>query len=209
MWSVKVTCTNPGCGQQQLTGAGIYKRVRQVLDIDGYYHLATEYLECGKCHKKYIGWSGAVLQQLALGLRCQFPAILTYRYACDTRVIRLLRERGLGNSATRLQKQLQEQHSEQWLQQVASYLTASEPFAQLVQLRDPPPLPHVPTYKWLLKAYAQDILLRIDSVKAKITSTYGSILKMDSTKKVTLTQKLLVLFVTDCLSFQDTLTLHV
>ena len=32
--------------------------------------------------------------------------------------------------------------------------------------------------------YGQDILSRLDHIKASITSIFGSILKMDSTKKV-------------------------
>lgn len=48
--------------------------------MDGFYSMAAEYLECGKCHKKYVAWSDAVLQQLDVGHRTQFPAILTYRY---------------------------------------------------------------------------------------------------------------------------------
>lgn len=32
--------------------------------------------------------------------------------------------------------------------------------------------------------YVQDILPRIEEIKASVTSTFGSILKMDSTKKV-------------------------
>ena len=39
--------------------------------------------------------------------------------------------------------------------------------------------------KWLLTVYSQDILTRLDDTKARITSTYGSILKLDYTRKVT------------------------
>ena len=48
-----------------------------------------------------------------------------------------------------------------------------------------PPLPAVvPSCKWLLSVYSQDILTRLEVVKARITFTYGTVLKMDSTKKV-------------------------
>ena len=57
----------------------------------------------------------------------QFPTILTYRYACDVRVIRLLR-RGLGNSATQLQRKLTEQHSERWLVRTIQYLNDCKNF---------------------------------------------------------------------------------
>ena len=111
------------------------------------------------------------------------------RYACDRKVICLLRERGLGNSSTRLQQQLKEQHGEHWLRRTLRYLTECENFVnrpgiQEVPFQEPPqPLP-VPTFRWLLHAYTFDILQRVDAVKAQITSTYGRILKMDSSKKV-------------------------
>ncbi|XP_076856704.1 uncharacterized protein LOC143510799 [Brachyhypopomus gauderio] len=43
----------------------------------------------------------------------------------------------------------------------------------------------VPTPKWLLTVYAQDVLSRLEETKARVTSIYGAVLKMDSTKKVT------------------------
>ncbi|CAL8358273.1 unnamed protein product [Merluccius merluccius] len=66
------------CGKHKLTAAGLYQTVRQVLDIDGWYDLATEYLECKGWSKKYPGWSEDILGQLDMGHRSQFPALLTY-----------------------------------------------------------------------------------------------------------------------------------
>ncbi|KAK1902405.1 Ubiquitin-conjugating enzyme E2 G2 [Dissostichus eleginoides] len=45
-------------------------------------------------------------------------------------------------------------------------------------------MPPVPKHRWLMQVYAQDVLQRLDEIKATITSQYGRILKMDSTKKV-------------------------
>ncbi|XP_026110190.1 uncharacterized protein LOC113083135 [Carassius auratus] len=45
-------------------------------------------------------------------------------------------------------------------------------------------MPSIPKHRWLMQVYAQDVLQRLDEVKATITSQYGRILKMDSTKKV-------------------------
>ena len=87
-----------------------------------------------------------------------------------------------------LSHRLREQHSEEWLHRTAAYLTACEPFASshLVSttFKSPPALPDLPRPEWLLTVFISDVCLRLDEVKAKITSTYGSILKMDSTKKV-------------------------
>lgn len=111
------------------------------------------------------------------------------RYSCDNRVLRMMRERTLGNSVTQLYKKLMEQHSEAWTQRVLQYLTACEPFTRssLVQppvFAEPPILPALPKPKWLLAVYARDVLGRLHEVKAKITSVFGCVLKMDSTKKV-------------------------
>ncbi|KAH3848165.1 hypothetical protein DPMN_090522 [Dreissena polymorpha] len=43
----------------------------------------------------------------------------------------------------------------------------------------------VPKHRWLMQVYSQDVLLRLREMKASITSVFGEILKIDSTKKVT------------------------
>ncbi|CAL8301230.1 unnamed protein product [Gadus morhua 'NCC'] len=154
LWKVRLSC--PQC-KGQLTGAGIHKRARKVLDVDRYYLMVTETLRCNSssCISNYLSTSQTVLDQLSLALRGEFRLILTRKYACDIRVIRMLRERTLGNSSTRLAKQLRENHGEEWLQ------------------------------RWLLTVYGKDLMSRMGHIKASITSTFGSILKMDSTKKMT------------------------
>ena len=46
-----------------------------------------------------------------------------------------------------------------------------------------PPLAAIPKPDWFLAVYLRDVISRIEETKAKITSTFGEILKMDSTKK--------------------------
>ncbi|KAF6715539.1 hypothetical protein FQA47_016413 [Oryzias melastigma] len=190
LWKVRLLCTNPTCTQHQLSSGGLHRRVRQVLDIDRYYNLVTETLICTKCRTSYLSWGQQILQQLDLPHRSEFRVILTRRYACDIRVIRLLRERGLGNSSARLIAQLKENHSEEWLQRVSRYTSECAAFMASQSLlplhfQEPPKPPVVPSYKWLLVVYSRDILNRFEDIKANITSTYGSILKMDSTRKIT------------------------
>ena len=63
------------------------------------------------------------------------------------------------------------------------YLGVCEQFLALRGHFPPPPeMPPVPSPIWLLTVYGYDILTRLDEYKARITSTFGSILKMDSTK---------------------------
>ncbi|XP_056224227.1 uncharacterized protein LOC130163830 [Seriola aureovittata] len=190
LWKVKVVCPNSDCGQHQLTGAGLHKRARRVLDVDRIYNVVTETLTCTKCRSSHVSWSQTVLTQLDLAHRSEFRVILTQKFACDIRVIRLLRERGLGNSPTRVLKQLRENHTEEWLHRVARYTTECLDFLQRPGLLpmvfpEPPEPAVVPSCKWLLSVYSQDILTRLEEIKARITSTYGTILKMDSTKKIT------------------------
>lgn len=107
------------------------------------------------------------------------------------RVIRFLRERALGNSPSRLVRQLRENHSEEWLKRLCRYLGAcsdfiSQPSLLPMRFQEPPEPETIPSHRWMLAVFGRDILCRIDHVKASITSTYGCILKMDSTKKVTI-----------------------
>ena len=107
-------------------------------------------------------------------------------------MIRLLRQRSLGNSSTVLQKKMSEQHGEKWLQNSIQYLTECKYFAEASksgliiakEFEEPPKFVPVPKYKWFLTVYVQDIMSRIDHIKASITSTFGRIIKMDSTKKI-------------------------
>ncbi len=42
----------------------------------------------------------------------------------------------------------------------------------------------LPSPKWMRTVYIKDVQQRLDDVKAKLTSTFGDVIKMDSTKKV-------------------------
>ncbi|XP_073719431.1 uncharacterized protein [Misgurnus anguillicaudatus] len=187
LWRFKLFC--PTCGKQ-LTGYGIHKRARKVLDIDRYYLMVTETLRCTVCRLNYLSTSQTVLDQLDLPHRRLFRLILTQKYACDIRVIRMLRERTLGNSPTRLVKQLRENHGEEWLDRLAHYMEECAGFLKSPSLlpvvcQKPPEPIDVPTSKWLLSVYGRDIISRIDHIRASITSTFGTVLKMDSTKQIT------------------------
>ena len=95
----------------------------------------------------------------------------------------------MGNSATQLYTKLCEGHSEAWMRRTMQYLGECKHFLALGtgrrQFPPPPPMPPVPTPVWLLTVYSYDVLSRLDEVKARVTSIFGSVLKMDSTKKVT------------------------
>ncbi|XP_035988145.1 uncharacterized protein LOC110367754 isoform X4 [Fundulus heteroclitus] len=187
LWEVKLVCPSPACGGHQLTGAGLHRRARRVLDVDRIYIMVTERLTCTRCKASQLSWSQAVLQQLDVAHRSEFRVIMTQKYACDVRVVRLLRGRGF--SPTQVLQQLRENHSEERLLRVSRYTTECLGFLQRqallpVTFPEPPEPEVVPSCQWLLSVYSQDILTRLDDIKAHITSTYGTILKMESTKKV-------------------------
>ncbi|KAJ8010710.1 hypothetical protein DPEC_G00077940 [Dallia pectoralis] len=187
LWKVRVLCQT--CGKQ-LTGFGVHKRVRSVLDIDRYYLMVTEILRCTVCRLNHLATSQTVLDQLDLPHRRKFRIILTRQYACDIRVIRMLRERTLGNSPACLVTQLRENHGEEWLDRLADYMGecvtyANRPSLFPVMFQEPPEPVDVPSRRWLLSVYGRDLISRIDHIQSSITSTFGSILKMASTKKIT------------------------
>ncbi|CAK6975525.1 uncharacterized protein LOC124857001 [Scomber scombrus] len=191
MWHYHLKC--PNCAKT-LTGCGIFKTVRKVLDLDGWYYMATEYLECRYCRKKVAGWSECVRMQLDFVHQQLFPAVLTYRLSCDRKVLGLMKGRTLRISVSRLHAFLTEQHTAEWMRRGNHYLhTCYMLEVPGVKMPPPPVLPNlepVPSSSWLLDTYAKQSFTRIKELRAKVTSTFGSILKMDSTK--TGTRKLAV-----------------
>ena len=108
------------------------------------------------------------------------------RYACD---IRVLRERGFNNTVSQLQKKLRKQHTQEWSRRVLQYLTACEPSATgsltaPVTFAPPPDRPSLPNPTWFLSVYVRDVLHCLQDIWSRITSTFRTILKMDSIKKV-------------------------
>ncbi|XP_073714915.1 uncharacterized protein [Misgurnus anguillicaudatus] len=192
LWQLKLTCPHPDCQKDLLTSAGLHQKIRVVIALNSMYFVASEYLACRRCKRKVISWSHDIVSQLDIGHRVQFPCILTSKLACDFQVVCLMRQRGLGNSSSQIQRKLQERHAEVWLQKTVQYLTDCKGIASAVTsslilpvtFEPLPPMPSVPKHRWLMQVYAQDVLQRLDEIKAAITSQYGRILKMDSTKKV-------------------------
>ena len=103
-----------------------------------------------------------------------------------------MRARTLGNSSTHICKQVQEQHCEMHATKALQFMQAREAFhlqaaRGLFHLPPPPPIPpmqQVPRPTWFLTVYIRDVVGRLEETKAQITSIFGTILKMDSTKKV-------------------------
>ena len=115
--------------------------------------------------------------------------MVIFRYACDKYLAMMMRERTLGNSVTKLHNMVQEVHSEQWSHRCMQYLTACSHFANTAlvtppEFQPPPPVPVIPKPAWFMGVHLRDVLLHLDEFKARVTSTFGRVLKLDSTKKV-------------------------
>ncbi|KAK3720983.1 hypothetical protein QZH41_018540, partial [Actinostola sp. cb2023] len=192
MWGVDFSC--PNCAEKRwLRSKGLYNRVRLVLDNQEFYYLAAEYMDCNACKGTFIAWDNRMLNQLSDGVRARFPVILTRKYACDKSIVTLLRARTFGNSPAALQNNIQELHSQQWLQKTLSYLTDCERqrkalsalgHTQAVNFEVVPSIQNFPSAKWFLAAYVRDVYSRLPDLLAQATSIYGKILKVDSTKKI-------------------------
>ncbi|XP_061916760.1 uncharacterized protein LOC133658582 [Entelurus aequoreus] len=178
LWGCKLEC--PKC-RRKLTGCGLYKTLRRVLDLSDWYYM--------ECHKKYAAWASNIIGQLSTANQAEFPAILTYKSSCDKKVIWQMQARTLGNSATRLRSNLIMEHSREWQTRAIGYLEVMDRFCAVSSSLLPgaciPPMRPLPSVSWLLSVYVREVLPRMEHTKARITSIFGSILKMDSTKKMT------------------------
>ena len=102
----------------------------------------------------------------------------------------LLRPRTAGNSSSYLQQAFQEAHSEEWARRACDYFTDCEIHKRSCLTHSqavyppPPPFSPLPLAQWFETVHANDVVSHLDELKGVITSTFGRILKLDSTKKV-------------------------
>ncbi|RXN39302.1 hypothetical protein ROHU_000313 [Labeo rohita] len=191
MWGIPLKC--PQCGRK-MHHSGIYPKVREVIDMDSrYYLVGGDYPRCSACKLPVCPWSQDVLSQLDVAHRTLFPAVLTTQLALDRKCVTFLRPRTSGNSSSYFQSAVEEVHSEEWARRTIQYLSDCEHHLRKVALVQsaatpafsaPAPFKPLPLAQWFETVHSNDILSHLDEMKGVITSTYGRILKMDSTKKV-------------------------
>lgn len=142
-------------------------------------------------------------------MRAHFPVVLTLKYACDIAILSLLRGRTLGNSPNAFRNDLQEVHSEEWLRRQLCYLQDCQRHRsscinfrqQVPSYSEACPFTPFPTSRywtlfslylayyynkcrWFLAAYVREVWSRLPALLATCTSIFGSILKIDGTKKI-------------------------
>ncbi|KAF4115299.1 hypothetical protein G5714_002788 [Onychostoma macrolepis] len=175
MWSIPLKCTQ--CNRK-MHHSGIYTKVREVIDADSrYYLIGADYPRCSKCMIPVCPWSSEMLKQLDPSHRNKFPAVLTTHLALDRKCVTLLKPRTAGNSSSFQQHRRLTFHNQR-CQRMARHLTQLE-----VVYEQPPPFSPLPLAQWFETDHANEILGHLDELKGVITSTYVSILKLDSTKK--------------------------
>uniref|UniRef100_A0AAV2J8G0 DUF6729 domain-containing protein n=2 Tax=Knipowitschia caucasica TaxID=637954 RepID=A0AAV2J8G0_KNICA len=190
MWGIPLKC--PQCSRK-MNSSGIYSKVREVIDVySRYYLVGGDYPRCNKCALPVCPWSQDILSQLDVAHRSMFPAVLTTHLALDRKCMTFLKPRTSGNSSSYFQAAIEEVHSEEWARQAIRYLSDYESHKNMATFVPsaaayPPPLPFrpLPLAQWFETVHSNDILSHLEEMKGVITSTYGRILKMDSTKKVT------------------------
>ena len=194
MWGISLKC--PKCSGK-MNSSGIYRKVREVIDVDSrYYLVGGDYPRCSKCLNPSLlvcPWSQDILSQLDVAHRSLFPAVLTTQLALDRKAVTFLKPRTSGNSSSYVQSAMEEAHSEEWARQTIRYLSDCERHKKMATFipsaavyLPPPTFRPLPLAQWFETVHSNDILSHLDEMKGVITSTYGRILKMDSTKKVSL-----------------------
>ncbi|XP_069115959.1 uncharacterized protein [Argopecten irradians] len=190
MWHIPLKC--PSC-RHPLSHSGIYPKVREVIDMDTrYYLVGGDYPKCNKCKVPYCPWNPDLLSQLDPSHRSIFPAVLTKYNALDRKIVTMMKPRTQGNSSSYIQQSVHELHSEEWGRCCLLYMADCELHKKGAMItgaattyQQPPPFRPLPLAQWFQTAHSHEILDHVEEMKGVITSTYGRVLKLDSTKKVT------------------------
>lgn len=207
VWRYSIKCPRSDCpGRDKNTTlyrSGYSPRVRHICDINGWYYMLTEVLCCGPCLQaarregkrhfgRYNAWDKEILKQLSEAHRAMFPAALTTARGVDKTVIQLLRDRSVGNTMSKVWRQIQENHCQEYLNRVDLYTTLltslSTPGGIVAalghQFTPPPQRPKLPGPRLLRHAFLLAEAEHVEDYRCQILSTFGKVLKIDSTKNV-------------------------
>ena len=110
----------------------------------------------------------------------------------DKAVLQLLRDRTEGNTVVKVWRQVQENHCEEFLKRKDLYTTLLSTLTKpggIVsafqhKFKAPPKRRELPSPRLLRHAFLLYEADRVQDYRTQILSTFGSVLKMDSTKKV-------------------------
>ncbi|KAI7789391.1 hypothetical protein IRJ41_011903, partial [Triplophysa rosa] len=207
VWRYSLRCPRSDCPARSSQNGFLYrcgysKTVRQICLISGWYSMLTEVVACNACRKaakeseehfigRFLSWDACIIDQLSPAHRAVFPAVLTLRRG-DKQVIRLMRDRTEGNTMAKVWRQVLESHCEEYLQRKDLYTTLLSQYKRpgkitrilCQQFQQPPPRRELPSPKLLRKAFLLGEVENIEDYRTQIMSTFGKVLKYDSTKKI-------------------------
>ena len=215
MWGISFKCT---VCKAKLTHGGLYQKAREVVDFDSRYYMVGECLRCSSCKLPICPWSPDLLKQLDPCHRAIFPATLSTQMALDNKCLTLLKRRSFGNTSTSLRETLSELHSEVWGKRVLEYLSACTlhkkgrhlfPAATDAPYESPPPYRPLPLAQWFETVHNNEVQQHEHEMRACITSTFGKVLKIDSTKKVNVQASFHTLFLVNCPTLRCEAAYHV
>ncbi|XP_055365239.1 uncharacterized protein LOC114856362 [Betta splendens] len=174
--------------------SGYHHRPRHICDVSSWYTMLTEVLCCGRCTKagrnhegitvgRWLAWDAAILAQLSEAHQAMFPGVVTSKRGVDKNVVRLLRHRTEGNTMIKVWRQIQKNRHDTTL-----LMTVAEPGGIVSALRHkfqaPPPPRELPSAPLLRHAFLLAEANNVQDYRNQILSSFGTVLKMDSTKKV-------------------------
>ncbi|XP_041941359.1 uncharacterized protein LOC121704885 [Alosa sapidissima] len=209
VWRCSISCPRgdacAGAGRNtHLSKSGYHIRVRHICDVSGWYSMCCEVLCCGPCLKaarggdggpmgRWLAWDDAILHQLSEAHQAMFPAVLTAKRGVDKSVLNLLRDRTEGNTMAKVWRQVRENHMEEHNRRRDLYTTLLMALVRpgsIVsalghgEFRPPPPPRELPCERLLRHAFLLAEANNVQDYRSQILSTFGTVLKMDSTKKV-------------------------
>ncbi|XP_028294184.1 uncharacterized protein LOC114456543 isoform X1 [Gouania willdenowi] len=207
VWGYSLRCPRMDCPAQGDSKAFLYrcgysKTVRHICEMSGWYSMLTEVLACNECRKaakesatlsigRFLAWDAAILKQLSPAHQAMFPAVLTRMRGVDKQIIRLMRDRTVGNTMAKVWRQVQESHCEDYLHRKDLYTTLlsqlNKPGGIIRtlshQFQHPPTRRELPSPQLLRKAFLISEVENIEDYRTQIMSTFGKVLKYDSTRK--------------------------
>lgn len=208
VWRYSLRCPRgkecAGSGKNvHLYESGYHHRVRQICDVTNWYSMLTEVLCCGPCTEerrksdggevgRWLAWDPAILCQLSEAHQAMFPAVLTHRRGVDKSVIQLLRDCTEMHTMMKVCRQVQENHTKDYLQRKDLYtillMTLKKPGGIVSAFKHkfeaPPPQRELPSARLLRHAFLLTEAGNMQDYRNQILSTFGTVLKIDSTKKV-------------------------
>ncbi|XP_038071853.1 uncharacterized protein LOC119740580 [Patiria miniata] len=209
VWQYSIRCPRLNCPGREdsnifLYRSGYHSKVRQICDISGWYSMLTEVLSCGPCNKaasksgdkrvkwgRFLAWDMDIIKQLSEAHQAFFPAVLTARRGVDKNVVQLLRDRTEGNTMSKVWRQIQENHCEDYLNRKDMYTTLLYTLAKpggIVsalghQFKRPPERHELPSPRLLRHAFLLEEANHVQDYRTQVLSIFGRVLKFDSTKK--------------------------